>query len=94
MRSNILNDKQLDTFNKSAHLRGYGYGYGVRTNLHPEDSGNLMPIGEFGWDGARLAYLSSSPETGISIYHAEHMGAHHGTVIPRLRNIIYSCLDY
>ena len=93
MRTNALNEVQYKTFNNTAHVRGYGYGYGVRTNMHPEDSGNIMPIGEFGWDGAKLSYLSSCPETGISIFHAEHMGALHGTVIPRLRNIIYSCLD-
>lgn len=93
MRTNALNEVQYKTFNTTAHVRGYGYGYGVRTNMHPEDSGNIMPIGEFGWDGAKLSYLSSCPETGISIFHAEHMGALHGTVIPRLRNIIYSCLD-
>lgn len=95
MRSNILSEKQYSTFNTMGnHLSGYGYGYGVRTNLHPEVAGNLMPVGEFGWDGAKLAYLSACPESGISIYHAEHMGAHHKTVIPRLRNIVYSCMDY
>ena len=93
MRTNVLDKVQYDTFNNIAHVRGYGYGYGVRTNMHPEATGNLMPVGEFGWDGARLAYLSSCPENGISIFHVEHMGALHGTVIPRLRNIIYSCLD-
>lgn len=93
MRTNLLEGKALETYNKSKHLYGYGYGYGVRTNLNPEKSGNLMTKGEFGWDGARLSYISSSPETGISIFHAEHMGGLHGTVIPRLRNVIYSCLD-
>ncbi|MBQ3015908.1 MAG: beta-lactamase family protein [Clostridia bacterium] len=93
MRTNILNDVQYATFNKTPQVRGYGYGYGVRTNMHPEEAGNLMPAGEFGWDGARLSYISSCPESGISIFHAEHMGALHGTVIPRLRNIIYSCMD-
>ena len=93
MRTNILNDVQYASLNESAHLKGYGYGYGVRTNMHPEAVGNVMPVGEFGWDGARLSYISSCPETGISIFHAEHMGRLHGTVIPRLRNIIYSCMD-
>ncbi len=95
MRTNILSDKQINTFHKHGnHAAGYGYGWGVRTNICPETSGNLMPKGEFGWDGARLSYLSACPESGISIFHAEHMGKFHGTVIPRLRNIIYSCLDY
>ena len=93
MRTNLLNDKQLGTFMSSAHLAGYGYGWGMRTNLYPETVGNIMPRGEMGWDGAKLSYLSACPETGISIFHAEHMGSLHGTVIPRLRNVIYSCLD-
>ena len=95
MRSNILDQKQLSSFYKHGnHATGYGYGWGVRTNMAPEQAGNLMPKGEFGWDGARLSYLSACPESGISIFHAEHMGKHHSTVIPRLRNVIYSCLDY
>ena len=93
MRTNILSERQYASFNKITQAVGYGYGYGVRTNLHPEQSGNLMPVGEFGWDGARLSYMSASPESGVSIFHAEHMGTYHGTVIPRLRNVIYSCLD-
>jgi CubicO group peptidase (beta-lactamase class C family) len=93
MRTNLLGERHLSVFNSSAHVAGYGYGWGVRTNMHPETVGNIMPKGEFGWDGAKLSYISSCPETGISIFHAEHMGALHGTVIPRLRNVIYSCLD-
>ncbi len=95
MRSNILDDVQYKSLNNNFHhIKGYGYGYGVRTNIHPETVGNLMPIGEFGWDGAKLSYISSCPESGISIFHAEHIGTHHANVIPRLRNIIYSCMDY
>ena len=95
MRTNVLNDVQYKTFNNmGVQMRGYGYGYGVRTNLHPEEGGNLMPVGEFGWDGAKLSFLSACPESGISFFHAEHMGARHSTVIPRLRNLVYSCMDY
>ncbi len=71
---------------------GYGYGYGVRVNLTPEKFGNLSPVGEFGWDGAKLCYLSCDPTNNISIFHAEHMGGLHSVVIPRLRNVIYSCI--
>ena len=92
MRTNNLHGKAHETFNVK-HLTGYGYGYGVRTNMYPEQAGNLMPVGEFGWDGARLSYLSACPENGVAIFHAEHMGSLHATVIPRLRNIIYHCLD-
>ena len=93
MRTNILNEKALATYNKAQHVAGYGYGYGVRTNMNPETVGNLMPKGEFGWDGAKLSYFSACPENRIAIFHAEHMGGLHSTVIPRLRNVVYSCLD-
>ncbi len=93
MRQNLLNDSQLATFRQAKHLMGYGYACGVRTNMDSSECGNLMPRGEFGWDGAKLSYLSACPENKISIFHAEHMGAHHQSVIPRLRNVIYSCLD-
>ncbi len=93
MRKNQLTDSQLATFRQSKHHACYGYALGVRTNMNSALGGNLMPEGEFGWDGAKLSYLSACPESGISIFHAEHMGAHHQTVIPRLRNAIYCCLD-
>ncbi|MBQ2738179.1 MAG: beta-lactamase family protein [Clostridia bacterium] len=93
MRKNLLNDSQLATFRMSKHHMGYGYACGVRTNMNSAEGGNLMPEGEFGWDGAKLSYLSACPESRISIFHAEHMGFHHQSVIPRLRNVIYSCLD-
>ena len=72
---------------------GYGYGYGVRTNMEPATCGNLSPIGEFGWDGARGSYFSCDPEKRVAIFYAEHMGGLHPVILPRLRNVVYSCLD-
>ncbi len=91
MRSNILNDDQLKTFGIGFN-QGYGYGCGVRMNLEPELSGNLAPREEFGWDGARLSVAMADPENHLAMFHAEHYGGLHGLVIPRLRNLIYSCL--
>ena len=65
----------------------------MRVNTDPGRAGNLAPQGEFGWDGAKLSLMMCDPSSGIAVFHAEHMGALHGVVIPRLRNIIYSCLD-
>ena len=93
MRKNQLNEHQLATFGQKAHLVGYGYGMGVRTNLSSEKLGNLAPIGEFGWDGAKSAYLSADPENRLAVYYAQHMEGFHGVLHPRLRNVIYSCLD-
>ncbi len=91
MSSNSLNGEQLDGF-MSDWNTGYGYGYGVRVNMNPTEIGNIAPVGEFGWDGAKLCYFSADPVGKISVFHAEHMGGVHGIVIPRLRNLIYSCI--
>ena len=94
MRTNHLSAEQTAIFGSEDHFRGYGYGYGVRTNLTPTLAGNLSPVGEFGWDGAKLSYMSSDPENRIAVFHAEHMGGIHRVVIPRLRNLVYSCIGY
>ncbi len=94
MRTNQLAPSKLSVFREWVQLGGYGYGFGVRTNMNPEESGNLASVGEFGWDGARLAYFSSDPAKKVSVFHAEHMGGLHGIVEPRLRNLVYSCIDY
>ena len=92
MRTNSLDEHALKTFNNSGpYLRGYGYGYGVRMNLHPELAGNVAPVGEFGWDGAKMCLCIADPSNKIAVFHAEHMGGVHDIVIPRLRNLIYSC---
>ena len=91
MRANALNDVQMKGFDFS-HCKGYGYGYGVRCCINPHPYGNIAPVGEFGWDGAKLCYASVSPETRISMFHAEHMGGLHSLVVPRLRNLLYSCI--
>ena len=95
IRTNTLTGELLDEYHrKCPNMQGYGYGLGVRTNLDPRSVGNLSSVGEFGWDGARSSYLSADPETGISIFHAEHCTgfSSHTLVHPRLRNIIYSCI--
>ncbi len=75
------------------HGIGYDYGYGVRMNNRPEESGNLAPLGMFGWDGAKGSVLMADPENKISFFYAEHMGGLHGVIIPRLINVIYGCLE-
>jgi len=92
MRTNLLTAEQLKKFSKRA-CTGYGYGYGVRVNLKPEIAGNIAPKGQFGWDGAKLCYTFADPETKLALFHAEHMGGVHSVLIPRMRNIIYSCLE-
>ena len=94
MRSNVLTGKPMSTFERvgGTRLRGYGYGLGVRVMMDPGVGGSLSPVGEFGWDGAKLCYFSSDPQNDLSIFHAEHMGNFHELVLPRLRNVIYACV--
>ena len=92
MRSNNLNQNMMDYLGANYAATGYGYGYGVRVNVNPGKEGNLAPVGQFGWDGAKLCVMGCDPENRIAFFHAEHMGGLHRVVIPRLRNIIYSCI--
>ena len=91
MRTNQLTDHLMQGYDAPA-FKGYGYGYGVRTNMTPMAYGNLSPVGEFGWDGARGAYFSSDPENKVSIYYAQHMGGLPHIILPRLRNVVYGCI--
>lgn len=93
MSANHLSPKCLDDFTNSVlQCKGYGYGYGVRTNLSPAMNGNLSPVGEFGWDGAKGSYFSCDPKNRLAFFYAEHMGGLHPVILPRLRNVLYSCL--
>ena len=92
MSANHLNPEVLKTLDM-AQARGYGYGYGVRANMDPVAGGNLSPVGEFGWDGAKGSYLSADPKNRLAFFYAEHMGGLHPVTLPRLRNVVYSCME-
>ena len=92
MSANHLDPTSLADFTKIGQVKGYGYGYGVRTNINPNMNGNLSPVGEFGWDGARGSYFSCDPKNRLAFFYAEHMGGLHHVLLPRLRNVVYSCL--
>ena len=93
MSSNHLTPDVLKTLDMP-QARGYGYGYGVRSNIDPVMGGNLSPVGEFGWDGARGSYFSADPKNRLAFFYAEHMGGLHPVILPRLRNLVYSCIEY
>ena len=93
MRVNRLNSRILQSYGTNYDV-GYGYGYGVRCNMEPAIAGNLAPVGEFGWDGAKQCFLSVEPNEHVALFHAEHMGGLSNVVFPRLRNLVYACLGY
>lgn len=87
-----LSDEQLKGFEYS-HNAGYSYGLGVRVMRDPAKAGSLMPKGVFGWDGKRMCLSISDPKNKIAIFHAEEIDNMNAILIPRLTNVIYSCLD-
>ncbi len=77
----------------NAHLAGYSYGLGVRVMIDPSQS-SLGPVGEFGWAGAAGSYVLIDPKNNLAVFYAQHMLASQEPYItPRLRNIVYACLD-
>lgn len=75
-------------------LVGYGYGLGVRTMVDPAAGGAPSPVGEFGWTGAAGAYMLMDPENELAMFYAHHMtNNQEDFTAPRLRNVLYSCLD-
>ena len=92
-RTNTLNEEQLKAF-VWPQLRGYGYGYGVRTLMSPAVGGSLSPVGEFGWGGAAGVWVIIDPDNALAFVYTQHMlGNNEEYIAPRLRNTFYSSLD-
>ena len=93
-RHNVLDEEQLKSYSWDT-LEGYGYGLGVRTHLDPAKSGSLSPVGEFGWTGAAGGFIVIDPDNKVSMFYAHHMlNNQESFTTPRLRNLLYACLEY
>ncbi len=93
MKKNQLDAVAMKDFSWSP-LNGYGYGLGVRTMVDPAVGASPSPVGEFGWTGAAGAYMLIDTETKLAVFYAHHMlNNQEYYTAPRLRNIVYSCLD-
>ena len=93
MRTNHLDETSLKDFNW-IQMSGYGYGLGVRTMIDKVKGGSLSPVGEFGWGGAAGTYVMIDPDNEIAVFYAQHMlNSQEPYVHPRIRNIVYNCLD-
>ena len=97
MRTNHLDAVRLADFhsNNALHRIGYGYGLGVRTMIDRVQGGINGSTGDFGWPGAAGSYSLIDPQKELAVVFLQHtMGMNTlWTVHPRLRNIIYACLD-
>jgi CubicO group peptidase (beta-lactamase class C family) len=92
MKINQLNNEMVKDINWP-QLTGYSYGLGVRT-LIDKTKGSLSNLGEFGWSGYAGCYLLVDIEKELSVFYCQHMYNNQEEYIhPRIRNIIYSCLD-
>lgn len=93
MHTDRLNEQTRAGFDW-AHMRGYGYGLGVRTLTDPALAGTLAPVGEFGWGGAAGSTMIADTKNKLAVFYAHHMlNPQEGFYQPRLRNVVYACLD-
>ncbi|MBE6999748.1 MAG: beta-lactamase family protein [Ruminococcaceae bacterium] len=92
MRTNHLDPVRMVDYDW-IQLAGYGYGLGVRTMVD-RSKGALSSIGEFGWDGAAGSWVLMDPARELTVVYGQHMlNGLHPYILPRLRNVIYSCIE-
>lgn len=93
MRADRLTPAQKQDFCWK-QLRGCGYGLGVHTHIAPAASGTTASIGQFGWGGAAGAMAIVDPAVRLAVFYAQHiLNPGEEYYQPRLKNVIYSCLD-
>lgn len=93
MRTDHLTADTREDYNW-AHHAGYGYGLGVRTHVSRSGSGSLSPLGEFGWSGAAGSFAIIDPESRLTVMYAQHLVNNQEPIVhPRLKNIVYACLN-
>lgn len=93
MRTNTFEERHLKDFSWD-QLAGYGYGLGVRTMIDKSKGGSLGSLGEFGWGGAAGASVYIDPSLNLAAVYAKHcLAPREDYYQPRVRNVLYSCLD-
>lgn len=93
LKSDQLNEVQKRDFNWR-QLTGYSYGLGVRTLTDKALAGSVGNMGEFGWGGAAGSTALVDTEAGLAVFYAQHtLNPREEFYQPRLRNVVYSCLD-
>lgn len=93
MRTNMLNETALKDVNWE-QIKGYGYGCAVRTMLDRRTSGSCGSVGEFGWGGAAGSYLMADPDKKLAVFYVQHLlNNQEAYVHPRIRNVVYKCIE-
>jgi len=94
MRTNHLDEARMCDYNW-LHHSGYGYGLGVRTMVDKASGGSNSSIGEFGWSGLAGTFVLMDPALDLTYVYAQQLApSKEEYVAPRLRNIIYGCLQF
>ena len=74
-------------------MKGYGYGYGVRTLMDPVSGLTNGSAGEFGWEGAAGAWMMADPVDQLSAsFMIQDMLPDAKYYNDRLRSVIYGLL--
>ena len=93
MRTNQLSPELMKDYSWQS-CWGCGYGLGVRTHIDPAKSGLICSLGEFGWGGAAGATAVIDPSRQLGVFYAQHcLNPREEYYQPRLRNVVYTCLD-
>lgn len=92
LRSNRLSGQQLLDYNWE-HLKGCGYGLGVRVMMDPEKSGLRCNVGEFGWGGAAGSTCIIDPDIGLAVLFVQHcLNPREEYYQPLVRDTVYRCI--
>lgn len=93
LKTNQLNSVLITDFDWIPNI-GYGYGLGVKTMIDRALSGSNGSYGQFGWSGAAGATAIIDTDLNMSLFYAHHMlNPQEPYYKPRLRNVLYKCLD-
>jgi CubicO group peptidase (beta-lactamase class C family) len=96
LRADHLHGANIDTsgFDSWGTHKGHSYGLGVMTMTDRAKSGSNGSLGEFSWGGAAGATVFADPDRRIAYFYAHHMlNPQEGYYLPRVRNVVYGCLE-
>ena len=95
MRQNLLTPELRQEFLRGMpEMKGYGYGYGVRTLIDPAEGLCSGSVGEFGWEGAAGAWMMADPAEKLSAaFMIQDMLPDSKYYNDRLRSVIYGLLQ-